>query len=139
VSINDFSYSISFEEETCTPDYKLRSFFSKWGDESVLEFVVNSEDDGGRERLVSVGSYFDDEYGRREGEEMTVQCLEVQTEPILGVAQQKRSFNFVVNVALGVGEGIMDGKLLEKQGEACHEQCRKASSDSSKVVGDVIK
>ena len=55
-------------------DVKLRSFFNKWGDESVLESVADSEDVGGRERLASVGSYSDEEYGRRKGEERTVQC-----------------------------------------------------------------
>ena len=55
-------------------DVKLRSFFNKWGDESVLESVADSEDVGGRERLASVVFYSDEEYGRRKGEEMRVQC-----------------------------------------------------------------
>ena len=120
-------------------DLKLRSFFSKWGDESVSESVASSKDVGGRERLPSVGSSFDEEYGRRKGEEMTVQCKVAQVEPILGVAQQKRSFNSVINATLGVWEGILDGKLLEKQGEVSFASCGKTSSDSSKVVEGVIK
>jgi len=70
---------------------------------------------------------------------MTVQCKAAQVEPILGVAQQKQFFNLVVNATLGVWDGILDGKLLEKQGEASFAQCGKTSSDSSKVVGCVIK
>ncbi|KAL9319736.1 hypothetical protein ACSQ67_011575 [Phaseolus vulgaris] len=86
-----------------------------------------------------MGSYSDEEYERRKGEEMTILCKVAQVEPILGVAQQKRSFNLVVNATLGVGEGILDGKLLEKQGEVSFVSCEKTSSDSSKVVGGVIK
>ena len=101
--------------------------------------MVQQEDVGGRERLASMGSYSDEEYERRKGEEMTILCKVAQVEPILGVAQQKRSFNLVVNATLGVGEGILDGKLLEKQGEVSFVSCEKTSSDSSKVVGGVIK
>ncbi|KAL9319733.1 hypothetical protein ACSQ67_011572 [Phaseolus vulgaris] len=101
--------------------------------------VAGSKDVGGRERLPSVGSSFDEEYGRRKGEEMTVRCKVAQVEPILGVAQQKRSFNSVINATLGVWEGILDGKLLEKQGEVSFASCGKTSSDSSKVVEGVIK
>jgi len=40
---NGFSCWVSFEEEMSMPDLKLRSFFSKWGDESVLESAASSE------------------------------------------------------------------------------------------------
>lgn len=75
VSINGLSCVVSFKEETYMSDYKLRSFFSKWGDVSAPESDVSLEDDGRRERLVSVGSYSNDKDGRRVGEEQTVQCI----------------------------------------------------------------
>jgi len=84
VSINGFSCWVSFEEEMSIPDLKLRSFFSKWGDQSESETVASSEDVGGRGRLASVGSYSNEEYKRREGKEITVQCKAAQVEPILG-------------------------------------------------------
>ena len=57
----------------------------------------------------------------------------------MGWPNKKRSFKSVVNATLCVGEGILDGKLLQKQGEVSFAPCGKTSSDSSKVVGGVIK
>ncbi|KAL9325748.1 hypothetical protein ACSQ67_006393 [Phaseolus vulgaris] len=118
---------------------RLLDRYSVVGRPVGIESVAGSEDVGGRGRLASVGSYSNEEYKRREGKEITVRCKAAQVEPILGAAQQKRSFNSVVNATLGVGEGILDGKILDKQGEVSIAECGKTSSDSSKVVGGVIK
>ncbi|KAK7348370.1 hypothetical protein VNO80_22923 [Phaseolus coccineus] len=131
VSINGLSCLVVFEIETCMPDHKLRSFFSKWGDVSILESVPSSEDDGGKESVDSVGSHSDDENGSGGGEELTVQCAVAQAAPSLGVVQQK------MNVMVGLWEETKNDRLEDVQGAVCHETRDVASLDLSKVVGGV--
>ncbi|KAK7342082.1 hypothetical protein VNO80_25025 [Phaseolus coccineus] len=72
MSIDGLSCLVVFDMETCTPDHKLRIFFSKWGDVSVPESVASLEDDGGKECVDSVSSHSGDKNGSAGGEELTV-------------------------------------------------------------------
>ena len=103
VCINRTVCLVSFEEEACIPDRKLRSFFSQWGARSVSDSDASSEVGGGQECSDSVGSVFDDGNGGRECEEATVQGSVVHAELGLGGAHQQRIINPSLNPLLGSG------------------------------------